>query len=136
MQLLSLRMKITPKYSIRGDIALPTVDVLVLSTGQEVSMVMDAVIAAARLDWPVDKLRVLVVDETGSSALEKCVESYAHARAIHVTYHKRSRQSMYSRHASAFPPKSSTINFGLTETRAEGRISGEYTVVLEAESIA
>lgn len=44
---------------------------------------------------------------------------------------------MYNRDATqGFLPKSSTINFGLTETRAEGRISGEYTVVLEAESIA
>lgn len=135
--LLTLKRKSTPKYTIKGDIALPTVDVLVLSTGQEVSMVMDATIAAARLDWPVDKLRVLVVDETGSGALEKCVESYAHTRAIHVTYHKRSRQSMYNRDANPGSlPKSSTVNFGLTETRAEGRISGEYTVVLEAESIA
>lgn len=100
-------------------------------------MVMDATIAAARLDWPVDKLRVLVIDETASPVVQKCVESYAHSRAIHVTYHKRSKQSMYSRESSsALWHKSSTINFGLTETRAEGRISGEYTVVLEAESIA
>lgn len=129
-QLSKLRLQGKPRYSIRGDMSVPTVDVLVLCSGQDSSIVMDATVAAARLDWPVDKLRVLVVDETHSNSLKHAVENYSNSRAIHVTYHRRNKNALTQ---SGLWHKSSTINFGLAETRAEGRISGEYVLVLEAQ---
>lgn len=130
----SISFKAKPRYTIKGDIGLPTVDILILACGQDVSMIVDSAVACARLDWPLDKLRVLVIDENASLALQRSVEHYAHTRAIHVTYHKRSRQSiMINEKNPNMAHKSSTINFGLAETRAEGRISGEYVVILEGE---
>jgi hypothetical protein len=120
-----------PRLLLQGDFALPNVDVLVLSTGQDPGMVIDAVVAAARLDWPVDKLRVLVIDETRSEVLKYQVEQYSSLRAVHVTYHQRSQYAKAPR--GGVWPKSSTINLGLSETRAEGRIAGQYAVILEAE---
>lgn len=129
-QLSKLRIRGKPRYAIRGDLAVPTVDVLVLCTGQDSSIVMDATIAAARLDWPVDRLRVLVIDETHSNSLKLSVENYSNSRAIHVTYHRRNKNSLM---ASGLWHKSSTVNFGLAETRAEGRISGDFVLILEAQ---
>ena len=91
---------------------------------------MDATVAAARLDWPVDRMRVLVVDETASDSLKRSVEYYANNRALHVTYHRRNKNFLNNK---GIWYKSSSINFGLAETRAEGRISGEYVVVFDAE---
>lgn len=120
-----------PRLLLKYDFALPNVDVLVLATGQDAGMVMDTVIAAARLDWPVDKLRVLVIDESKSEILKYQVEQYSNLRAIYVTYHQRSPYAKTPR--GGVWPKSSTINLGLSETRAEGRIAGQYAVILEAE---
>lgn len=74
--------------------------------------------------------QVLVIDASGSSQLQNLVEEYAIQRALHVTYHRRSKAA---REPEGGWPKASTLNFGLTETRAEGRISGEYVIVLEAD---
>ena len=128
--MLRLKFVAKPRYTLRGDFGLPTVDVLVVCTGQDTSMVMDATVAAARLDWPIDKIRVLVVDETASDSLQRAVTYYANNRALHVTYHRRHRTLVEN---SAISYKSASINFGLSETRAEGRISGEYIVVFDAE---
>lgn len=91
---------------------------------------MDCAMAASRLDWPLDRIRVLVIDDTASSELQRRIESYATNRALHLTYHRRAkgnRKTDYVNH------KASLINFGLTETRMQGRLAGEYTLVLEAE---
>lgn len=130
-KLINMSFQTKPRLLLKGDFALPNVDVLILATGQDPAMVMDATVAAARLDWPVDKLRVLVVDETRSDTLKHMIEQYSNLRAIHVTYHQRSAHARAPR--GGVWPKSSTINYGLSETRAEGRIAGQYTIVLEAE---
>lgn len=124
-----MRFKSKPRYTIKGDVCLPTVDVLILATGQDTSMVMDCVVAAAHLDWPIDKLRVLVIDEALSDTTKRAVDYYSNNRALHVTYHRRRADAS----KPGTLPKSSSINLGLAETRANGRVSGEYVVVLEAE---
>ena len=125
-----MSLRTMPRYTIKGDVCLPTVDVLVICTGQDTSMIMDAVVACAHLDWPVDKLRILVIDEVGAENTRRAVDYYSNNRALHVTYHRRQRTESQRK---AIMPKSSTINFGLAETRANGRVSGEYVLVLEAE---
>ena len=130
-KLFTMNFQAKPRLLLKYDFALPNVDVLVLATGQDPGMIMDAVVAAARLDWPVDKLRVLVIDESRSEILKYQVEQYANLRAIYVTYHQRSPYAKTPR--GGVWPKSSTINLGLSETRAEGRIAGQYAVILEAE---
>lgn len=131
-QLLSMRLTAATRYTLKGDVGLPTVDILVICSGQDASMIMDSTVATARLDWPVDKLRILVIDETGSEIIKRSVEYYANNRALHVTYHRRNKNAIAPRNGWT---KSSSINFGLAETRADGRISGEYVLVLDAESI-
>lgn len=130
-KLCTMNFKAKPRLLLKYDFALPNVDVLVLATGQDPGMVMDAVVSAARLDWPVDKLRVLVIDESRSEILKYQVEQYSNLRAVYVTYHQRSPYAKTPR--GGVWPKSSTINLGLSETRAEGRVAGQYAVILEAE---
>ncbi|GAA94458.1 glycosyltransferase family 2 protein [Mixia osmundae IAM 14324] len=123
--------RMTQRLSLRGEMSLPTVDVLVLCTGEDDQLAMDAAIAACKLDWPVDRLRVLLIDDAGSMALQVRANKYAEHRALHLTYHRRVKtKPMSRRHA-----KASAINFGLTETRMHGRIAGEYVMVLSASSL-
>ena len=100
---------------------------LVLASGQPDQMVMDTAIAAAKLDWPVDKLRVLVLDDVNSRELQRRAETYSNNRALHLTYHRRITPP---RGANS---KAGLINYGLTETRINNRTPGDFVLVLEAD---
>lgn len=91
---------------------------------------MDSAIAAAKLDWPVDKLRVLIIDDSSSHELQRRAESYANSRALHLTYHRRAIRSGVK---TAPTSKSALVNFGLTETRLHGRTAADFTLVLDAD---
>jgi hypothetical protein len=91
---------------------------------------MDSAIAAAKLDWPVDKLRVLIIDDSASHELQRRAESYANSRALHLTYHRRVTRPGAAMGATA---KSALINFGLTETRLHGRTAADFCLVLDAD---
>lgn len=69
-QMLKLRINPGPRYLLKSNHALPTVDILIICNGQEPSIVMDTVIATARLDWPIDKFRVC---EDRLRGLRECV---------------------------------------------------------------
>jgi hypothetical protein len=123
------RGKQAKQLRLKGDAFLPTVDVLILCTGQHDQIVIDTAMAASRLEWPIDRIRILVVDEIGSTELQRRVESYASHRALHLSYHRKSKQGRFPEASS----RAALINFGLTETRMHGRLAGEYTLVLEAD---
>lgn len=91
---------------------------------------MDTAMAASRLDWPIDRIRILVIDETGSSELQRRIESYASHRALHLSYHRKAKNARFP---DAGSTRAALINFGLTETRTHGRLAGEFTLVLEAD---
>lgn len=54
----ALQRKGIKKLRVQGDSFLPTVDVLIIATGQPDQVVVDTAMAASRLDWPIDRIRV------------------------------------------------------------------------------
>lgn len=76
-----------PKRRIYGN-NVPGVDVIITVCKEDVDIVMDTVRAAATLDWPAEKLRVVVSDDGVDADLKDCVEDLS-KRYSHVHYYSR-----------------------------------------------
>ncbi|KAL2424710.1 hypothetical protein ABEF91_001591 [Exophiala dermatitidis] len=63
-----------PTYRILGD-NVPGVDLIVVACGEPVDIVLDTVNAACHVDWPVDKLRVILADDGDDKSLRAEVKA-------------------------------------------------------------
>ncbi|PWN50738.1 glycosyltransferase family 2 protein [Violaceomyces palustris] len=123
-----------PQLRLVGSKGLPSIDVFVCCCGEEVDVVMDTVKAACTIDWPVERFRVLVLDDGGSDDLKRLVEAYSHLYAPNLVYHRRVKIKGVPHHA-----KAGNINGGLERTRTLGwgwQGPGEYILSLDADMIA
>lgn len=119
-----------PKLRLRGDANLPAVDVFVVSSGQSDQFTFDCAIAAASMDYPTHRFRVMVLDPTASTNLQRDINKHAKAQACpHLSYHKRSLLGPDS-------TKAMTVNFGIREA-ATASIKGpaDYIVVFDSDVI-
>lgn len=82
----------------------PTVDVMIPTLDEPLSVIRPTIIAAMDMDWPHDRLRVMVLDDGRREALE------AMCRELGATYLRRERHT----HA-----KAGNVNHGLQHSRAE-----------------
>jgi len=79
-----------PKLRLRGDHNLPSVDVFVVSSGQADQTVFDCAVAAASMDYPPHRYRVMVLDPLASANLERELTRHAKSQAApHLSYHRR-----------------------------------------------
>ncbi|GAA5851994.1 hypothetical protein JCM9279_007051 [Rhodotorula babjevae] len=79
-----------PKLRLRGDHNLPSVDVFVVSSGQADQTVFDCAVAAASMDYPPHRYRVMVLDPLASDNLERELTRHAKSQAApHLSYHRR-----------------------------------------------
>ena len=88
---LSYRPRSTePKLRLRGNHNLPSVDVFVVSSGQADQTVFDCAVAAASMDYPPHRYRVMVLDPLASAPLERELVRHAKTQAApHLSYHRR-----------------------------------------------
>ncbi|GAA6060914.1 hypothetical protein JCM10212_003948 [Sporobolomyces blumeae] len=85
------------KLRLRGDQNLPSVDVFIVSSGQADQTVFDCAVAAASMDYPAHRFRVMVLDPTNSSHLATSLSKHAASQACpHLSYHKRELNSAAS----------------------------------------
>ena len=76
---------------------MPSVDVFITYCGESLDVVLDTVRAALNLDYPQEKLRVVVLDDSKSIACANAIESlrntypnlYHTARKVHVETHSK-----------------------------------------------
>lgn len=124
-----------PKFRLRGDLALPAVDVFIISSGQADQIVFDSAIAAASMDYPPHRFRVLVIDPVGSSSLQKMVLNYSKTQTSpHLSYHRR---SLHSGRGDIHHSKSNSLNFGIAAASTMGgRGGGDLIAVFEGDVIA
>ncbi|KAJ5127200.1 nucleotide-diphospho-sugar transferase [Penicillium atrosanguineum] len=114
------------RLRLMGKLDLPRVDVLLPCCGEEVDVIMDTVHAACNLDYPISQFRILVLDDGGSSMLEKAVTKMR-SQWPQLSYHSRGRQS-----GQVFA-KSGNMNYALSTLQQE--FQPEFCAVLDADSI-
>lgn len=122
-----------PKYRLVGDAA-PTIDVFITTCGEDISVIIGTVLAAASQDYPRNKYRVFVLDDAGSAELEAAIAAYNDHKpnkiAANVFYLSRI-ESPGGRHCF----KSGNLRFGFAESTKTGYIS-EYVAALDVDAIA
>ncbi|GAA6041858.1 hypothetical protein JCM8097_004510 [Rhodosporidiobolus ruineniae] len=141
-----------PKMRLRGDANLPSVDVFIVASGQADQTVFDCAVAAASMDYPPHRYRVMVLDALASENLERDLARHAKAQATpHLTYHRRElgvrereekkdqlrdAASKRAGESDATKTKANSINFGMMEASSFG-IKGpaEYIAVFDADMI-
>jgi cellulose synthase/poly-beta-1,6-N-acetylglucosamine synthase-like glycosyltransferase len=141
-----------PKMRLRGDSNLPSVDVFIVASGQADQTVFDCAVAAASMDYPPHRYRVMVLDAGGSENLQKELARHAKAQACpHLSYHRRELgatgggtegekspkmtvQQRRSIKEDRIGNKANSINFGMMEASSFG-IKGpaEYVAVFDAD---
>ena len=93
---------------------LPTVDVLICTYNEEVSLLEKTILASTQIEYPKDKLKVYVLDDGKNNKLEKICKQYE------VNYITRENNEF---------AKAGNINNALKQ------INGEYFLVLDADMI-
>ncbi|GAA5868807.1 hypothetical protein JCM3774_003903 [Rhodotorula dairenensis] len=144
-----------PKMRLRGDVNLPSVDIFIVSSGQTDQTVFDCAVAAASMDYPSHRYRVLVLDPLGSAHLEREISKHAKTQACpHLTYHRRDlgtlEKAESEKHIDALSTtagvsgggadsqqaKSNSINFGMREAASLGmKGPSEFIAVFDADVI-
>ncbi|KAG0662405.1 hypothetical protein C6P46_003351 [Rhodotorula mucilaginosa] len=141
-----------PKMRLRGDVNLPSVDIFIVSSGQTDQTVFDCAVAAASMDYPSHRYRVLVLDPLGSANLERELNKHAKTQACpHLTYHRRDlsssgtlektenekpKKSSSTAAAETQQAKSNSINFGMREAASLGmKGPSEFIAVFDADVI-
>lgn len=139
-----------PKMRLRGDVNLPSVDIFIVSSGQTDQTVFDCAVAAASMDYPSHRYRVLVLDPLGSANLERELNKHAKTQACpHLTYHRRDlgdggtlektenekpKKSSSTAAAETQQAKSNSINFGMREAASLGmKGPSEFIAVFDAD---
>lgn len=133
-----------PKVRLRGDVNLPSVDVFIVSSGQADQTVFDCAVAAASMDYPSHRYRVMVLDPLGSTNLESEIAKHARTQACpHLTYHRRDLgteekvevvQSKTKAQVDSQKTKSNAINFGMQEAASLGmKGPSEFIAVFDAD---
>ncbi|GAA5988748.1 hypothetical protein JCM11641_006526 [Rhodosporidiobolus odoratus] len=137
-----------PKMRLRGDANLPSVDVFIVSSGQADQTVFDCAVAAASMDYPPHRYRVMVLDPLGSTNLQNMLSRHAKSQACpHLSYHRRELGSREEKKHQVTKggkdeadhigkTKANSINFGMMEASSFG-IKGpaEYIAVFDADMI-
>ena len=107
----------------------PRVDVLITCAGEAVAIISDTVKAAADVDWPRDRLRIVVLDDMDSMEVRREVKRLALMNpSIHYTARKK---------APGLPHhfKAGNLNHGLNYVEGIQGEKAEYVAALDADMI-
>ncbi|KAF1990738.1 glycosyltransferase family 2 protein [Aulographum hederae CBS 113979] len=107
----------------------PTVDVFITCCGEETDLVIDTVLATCDLDYPVDRFRIIVLDDARSEELQNAI--------IRV---QESHHNLYYRAREKFPGvphhfKAGNLNFGLDEVHNMPGGASQFVAALDADMI-
>jgi cellulose synthase/poly-beta-1,6-N-acetylglucosamine synthase-like glycosyltransferase len=83
------RMRKRPKLRLLGE-KVPTVDVIITTCKESISIIMDTVRAACHLDYPRDRFRVLVSDDGADPELQAEIIKLQ-SQYLNLYYHARVR---------------------------------------------
>lgn len=124
----ALKGRQRPKLRLTGDDC-PNVDVFITCCGEDDEVVIDTVHAAADQDYPIDKFRVIVLDDAKSSSLEASVRQLA-LTYPNVHYMARTKIPGVPHHF-----KAGNLNYGLEQTRLMPGGAGQFMAALDADMV-
>ena len=127
----SIKLKDRPRYRLLGDVV-PKVDVCILACGEDVSIAMLTIAAAAAQDYPHAYFNLFLLDDGNSTELRDAVQKFNEAQMQRG--HKQI-QYLSRRKVPGVPShfKAGNLNYGLQETQ---RLSGaKYLASLDVDMI-
>lgn len=118
------------KLRIIGD-TVPTVDVFITCCGEDLDVVLDTTRAAAAVDWPGDRFRIIILDDGNSAELRVAIETLALANTnISILYTARVKVKGVPHHF-----KAGNLNHGLAFVQELPGGPGEFIAALDADMI-
>ena len=128
---LRIRLHDRPRYRLTGT-DVPRVDVCITTCGEDVTIAMHTIAAAATQDYPSDRFEVFLLDDGESVKLRDAIEVFNTEQgkrgAKEVRYLSRTKLPGVPTHF-----KAGNLKFGLEETR---RLSGaDFVAALDVDMI-
>jgi cellulose synthase/poly-beta-1,6-N-acetylglucosamine synthase-like glycosyltransferase len=126
--LLALRSRKRAKLRIRGRFA-PTIDVFITCFKEDITDVLDTTRVALTVDYPLDRFRVVVLDDGASPELEKAIDDL---RRKHLNLFYYARLNI-----DGVPDggKSGNLNAGSGFVLTLDGGAGEFMAVLDADMV-
>ena len=125
---LSIKTRHRPRLRLIGE-HVPMVDVLITCAGEDVAVILDTLRAAAGMDWPQDRLRVVVLDDKSSEEVQREVQLLGlENSSIHYT--ARTKTKGVPHHF-----KAGNLNHGLRYVEGIEGGKGDYVAALDADMI-
>ncbi|KAH7014919.1 family 2 glycosyltransferase [Ilyonectria destructans] len=124
----SMKKRQRPKLRLTGNDC-PTVDVFITCCGEEDDLVMDTVRAAADLDYPSDRFRIVILDDGKSAGLESALQSLSH-QFPNIHYIARLKVPGVPHHF-----KAGNLNNGLDQMHHLPGGAGQFMAALDADMI-
>ncbi|ETN43218.1 uncharacterized protein HMPREF1541_02377 [Cyphellophora europaea CBS 101466] len=119
-----------PRRRLHGD-NVPAVDVIITTCKEDTDTVMDTVRAAATLDWPANKLRVLISDDGPDPELKAQIEQL---QERYPSVHYYSRPKIPGKHHGF---KAGNVNQAIRHLASEKlrQFAAQYVGILDADMI-
>ncbi|KAH7129462.1 family 2 glycosyltransferase [Dactylonectria estremocensis] len=124
----SMKKRQRPKLRLTGNDC-PTVDVFITCCGEEDDLVMDTVRAACDLDYPMDRFRVVILDDGKSAGLEAALATLSH-QFPNIHYIARLKVPGVPHHF-----KAGNLNNGLDQMHLLPGGAGQFMAALDADMI-
>lgn len=128
LQCLSFRNRRRPRLRVVGE-HVPAVDVFITCAGEEIEVILDTLRAAAAIDWPRDKLRVIVLDDKSSEEVRREVQLLG-LKNPSIHYTARVKTKGVPHHF-----KAGNLNHGLFYTEGLEGGKAEFVAALDADMI-
>ncbi|GFP55786.1 cellulose synthase catalytic subunit [UDP-forming] [Trichoderma asperellum] len=124
----SLKKRNRPKMRLTGN-DVPTVDAFITCCGEDDELVMDTVRGACDQDYPIDKFRVIVLDDAKSAGLERSCAILSHTYP-NLYYMARTKIPGQPHHF-----KAGNLNYGLEQSNLLPGGAGQFMAALDADMI-
>ena len=129
MQLFSIRTRYRPRLRVIGDYV-PRVDVLITCAGEDADVILDTVRAAGDVDWPQDRLRIILLDDKASDEVRREVQLLGMSNPC-IHYTARTKTKGVPHHF-----KAGNLNHGLRYVDELEGGPAEFIAALDADMIA
>jgi hypothetical protein len=128
--LFALKSRNRPRLRLSGSYDLPTVDVFITCCKEDNQVIMDTALAACDQDYPIDRFRVIILDDGKSAMLEDMVNE-ARKNWPNLKYMSREKIPGTPHHF-----KAGNLNYGLDLVTKLPDGAGEFVGALDADMVS